>query len=84
MHCQRTVFYGEVNASLILLYLINRQSCHHIETSHLICYANQLTSFYMMATLAVNELITRSALSIFLVVWDLFMFRILEFQIQSF
>ena len=38
----------------------------------------------MMATLAVNELITRSALSIFLVVWDLFMFRILEFQIQSF
>ena len=30
--------------------LIKRQSCHHIE-------ANQLTRFYMMATLAFNELI---------------------------
>ena len=32
-------------------------SCHHIETSQLICRANQLTGFYMMATLAFNELI---------------------------
>ena len=37
-------------------YLIKRQSCHHIETSHLICSANQLTGSYMMGTLAFNEL----------------------------
>ena len=28
----------------------------HIETSHLICCANQLTGFYMMDTLALNGL----------------------------
>ena len=39
------------------LYLIKRQSCHHIETNQLICSANQLTGFYMMATLAFIELI---------------------------
>ena len=27
---------------------------HHIETSRLICTANELTGFYMMATLALN------------------------------
>ena len=37
-------------------YLIKRQNYHHIETSQLIWRANQLTGFYMMATLAVNEL----------------------------
>ena len=37
-------------------WLIKRQSCHHIETSQLICRANQLTGFYMVATLALNEL----------------------------
>ena len=37
-------------------YLIKRQSCHHIETRQLICSADQLTSFYMMATMAFNEL----------------------------
>ena len=36
-------------------WLIKRESCHHIETSQLI-KANQLTGFYMMVTLAVNEL----------------------------
>ena len=36
---------------------MKRQSGHHTETSQLICRANQLTSFYMMATLAFNELI---------------------------
>ena len=36
--------------------LFQKQSCHHIETSRLICSANQLTGFYMMATLAFNEL----------------------------
>ena len=30
---------------------------HHIETSHLICRANQLTGFYMMGTLAVKDTI---------------------------
>ena len=30
----------------------------HIETSQLISYANQLTDFYMRATLAGNRLIT--------------------------
>ena len=29
---------------------------HHIETSQLICNANQLTGFYMMRTLVVNGL----------------------------
>ena len=36
---------------------IKRQHCYHIETSQLISRANQLTGFYMMATLAFNELI---------------------------
>ena len=36
--------------------LIKRQSCHHIETSQLICTANQLTGVYMMATVAFTEL----------------------------
>ena len=29
---------------------------HQIETSQLICKGNQLTGFYMMATLGINEL----------------------------
>ena len=37
--------------------LIKRQSCHRIENSQLICPANLLIGFYMMATLAFNELI---------------------------
>ena len=36
--------------------LIKRQSCHDVETSQLICSANQLTGFFMIATLAFNEL----------------------------
>ena len=36
--------------------ILKRQSCHHMETSQLICSANQLTDFYMMATLKLNEL----------------------------
>ena len=35
---------------------MKRQSCHLIETSQLICSANQLTGFYMIATLVFNEL----------------------------
>ena len=57
--------YYEANSSnLINVYspyspisLVKRQSCHHIETTQLICSANQLTGFYMMVTLAFNELI---------------------------
>ena len=36
--------------------LMKRQSCHHIETSQLICSINQLTGFFMMATLTFNKL----------------------------
>ena len=32
-------------------YLIKRQNYHHIETSQLICRANQLTGFYMMGNI---------------------------------
>ena len=39
-----------------LTYLIKRQSCRHIETSQLICSADQLIGFYMAATLTFNEL----------------------------
>ena len=37
---------------------IKRQSCYPIETSQLICRANQLTGLYKIATLAFNELMT--------------------------
>ena len=33
----------------------NDQCSHHVETSQLICRANQLTGFYMMGTLAIKE-----------------------------
>ena len=35
---------------------MKRQSCYRIGTSQLICSANQLTGFCMMATLAFKEL----------------------------
>ena len=35
---------------------IKCQCCPHIETSQLICTANQLNGFYMWATLAFNGL----------------------------
>ena len=35
---------------------MNCQCCPQIETSHLICCANQLTGFYMKATMALNGL----------------------------
>ena len=41
----------------VLYYLtIKGQCCPHIENSQLICCANQLTGFYIRATLALNEL----------------------------
>ena len=33
---------------------------HHIETSQLNCFANQLTGFYMMGTLAAKGLILQA------------------------
>ena len=36
---------------------IKYQCCPHIETSQLICCANQLTGFYIRAPMALNELI---------------------------
>ena len=35
---------------------IKCQCCHHIETSRVVCSANQLTGFYVMATLVFNWL----------------------------
>ena len=40
----------------ITIQSVKRQSCHHTETSQLTCRANQLTGFYMMATLVFNGL----------------------------
>ena len=49
---------GNVDTGLTPLFkLIKRLSCHPIETSQLICKANQLSGIYMMATWAFNELI---------------------------
>ena len=42
--------------TILLCQLIKRQSCHHIEISQMNCSANQLTGFYMIATLVFNEL----------------------------
>ena len=42
----------------LIPYFIKHQSCHHIETSQLICSANQLTGVCRIATLAFNELNT--------------------------
>ena len=36
--------------------LIKHQSSHHAETSQLICRGNQLNGFYMVVTLAFNQL----------------------------
>ena len=38
---------------------LNDQLSHHIEISHLICSANQLTSFYTIGTLVVKQLIVQ-------------------------
>ena len=37
-------------------YPIKCQCCPHIETSHVICFAHQLTGFNMRATLSFNGL----------------------------
>ena len=46
------------NVEKTITLLIKHQSCHHIETSQLICPVNQLVGFYMIAALVFNELTT--------------------------
>ena len=46
-------------------YFTSTQCCPHIKTSQLICCANQLTGFYMKATLAFNGLKALFVLQIF-------------------
>ena len=49
--------FKRVPGHLVNFLKLNKsQSCYHIETSQLICPTNQVTGFYMMATLAFNEL----------------------------
>ena len=47
---------------------MKRKSCHHIETSQLICRTNQLAGVYMMATLVFNV----SNMLIMLKFWNVF------------
>ena len=58
-----SIFLEEYPGSLVadlkpvaFLVRIKCQRCNHIETSQLICNANRLTGFYMMASLTFNEL----------------------------
>ena len=43
-----------------MILTIKCQCCPHIETSQLICFGNQLTGFYMRATVEFNGLISFS------------------------
>ena len=45
-----------VSRQLLPKFWRNKKCCHHIETSQLICCANQLIGLYMRATLALNGL----------------------------
>ena len=45
----------------VLLFNLLSASVAHVETSQLICTANQLTGFYVRATLALNGLRSWSA-----------------------
>ena len=60
-------FKSKVSRHLISIdyLLIKHRSCHHTETSQLICSSNQLASLYMMATLAFNELTNNPAKGLF-------------------
>ena len=61
----KTIFFSEQvffrkpteTKSLFKTELIKCKRCPHTETSQLICHANQLTAFYLRATLALNGLI---------------------------
>ena len=56
-------FTGKHPCQSLLLTLepLNDQCSHHVESSQLICRANQLTAFYMMGTLVVKGLIKLKA-----------------------
>ena len=45
-----------LNTPFLFTKPIKCQFCPHVETSQLICFANQLTGFYMKATLGLNGL----------------------------
>ena len=47
---------GVTETYTALTKLIKRQSCHHIETNKLICFASQPAGICMMTTLTFNEL----------------------------
>ena len=48
----------------------NDQCSHHIETSQLICSANQLTGFYIMEILVVKMLMAKSLLLLLQKIFD--------------
>ena len=52
----RKVYINESLSWVLSISPIKCQCCPHIETRQLICTANQLTDFYMRATLALNGL----------------------------
>ena len=57
-----TGFYMKCNTGLewVKALSIKNQFSLDIETSNLICYANQLTGFYMKETLLINGLTIRT------------------------
>ena len=46
-----------LSCQVLIFSSFNGQCFHHVETSQLICSANQVTGFYMMGTLSVKGLI---------------------------
>ena len=56
MNLPKFAFYQKWSLAMIP-WPIKWQFCSHIETSQLICCANQLSGFHMRATLAINGLI---------------------------
>ena len=54
---QNGLSFNGPEGSVNLINPFKCQCCPHIETSQLICFANQLTGFYIRVTLAFNGLI---------------------------
>ena len=72
-HAELSVYSYLVNLNKLLHEPIKCQFCSHIETSQLTCTANQLTGFYMRATLALNGLISKGDISISVIlIWNWF------------
>ena len=53
---------------------IKWQSCYHVEASQMVCPVNQLTGFYMIATLGFNKLL----------VYKILEEKIIHYQISNF